>query len=135
MAEILIAIMLGSVLVVSVLVVLTQLMAGSQKSSDLAGGSIVAEQLLNNVVNQPVLAPGPPVKGTLRSLQAGKTTEFHYSTDVQSLDSSSDVGASFLVTVQVWWMVDDPEQRRQGVGKLSTRLTRIVYRSEATPLP
>lgn len=136
MAEILISIMLASVVIVSVLVVLTQLMAGAQKSSDLASGSIVAERLLNDIVNQPTLAPSGPVQGVLRSGQAGEaTTEFHYSTDTQALDSSNPIGVSYLVTVDVWWTVDSATQQKAGVGKLSTRLSRVVYRSEATPQP
>jgi hypothetical protein len=136
MAEILMSIMLASVLIVSVLVVLTQLLAGAQKSSDLASGAVVAERLLNDIVNQPTLAAGGPVQGMLRSGPAGEAaTEFHYSTDIQSVDSSNPVGLSYLVTVDVWWTVDSPTQQKAGVGKLSTRLSRIVYRSEATPQP
>ena len=136
MAEILVSIMLASVLIVSVLVVLTQLMAGAQKSADLASGAIVAERLLNDLVNDPNLAPGGPLQGVLRPGQPGEGgTEFHYSTDVEAVDSSDSVGISYLVTVDCWWKVDSATRQKAEVGRLSTRISRIVYRSEATPQP
>ena len=136
MAEILMAIMLSSVLIVAVMVVLTQLMAGAQKSNDLAGGAVVAERLLTEIVNQPgSTAPGT-VQGVLVTGESGdRVTEYHYSTDTRVVDDASTVGTSYLVTVDVWWEVTGKDSTRAGVGKLSTRLSRLVYRSQATPQP
>ena len=65
-----------------------------------------------------------------------RSTQFNYKTDVSHVDNSEyEVGTSFLVTVDVWWQVDNPDRQKAGVGKLATRLTRLVYRSEATPQP
>lgn len=130
------AIALGSVLVVSVLVVLTQLMAGAQKSNDLASGSILAERLLTDTASSPGLAPGTR-QGTVRpTVSSEATQEFHYNVDVRPVDvTNPDAGNSFLLTVDVWWMSDDPNQNRAGVGKLSVKMSRVVYRSEATPQP
>ncbi|MBS2035832.1 hypothetical protein JST97_12660 [bacterium] len=134
--EILLAVMLTAVLVVSVMVVLTQLMAGAQKSNDLAGGAVVAERILNELVNQPGTAAPPTAKGVLVTGETGdRVTEYHYATDSKVVDDSSPVGKSYLVTVDVWWEVPSKDASRANVGKLSTRLSRLVYRSEATPQP
>lgn len=136
MIEILLAILLTAVLIVSVLVVLTQLMAGSQKSNDLAGGAIVAERLLGEIVNRPGSTPPPPSQGVLITGASGeRVTEYHYSTDTRALDDSSPVGKSYLVTVDVWWQLPDKDSHRANVGKLTTRLSRVIYRSLATPQP
>ncbi len=128
--------MLATVLVVSVLVVLTQLMAAAQKSSDLASGSVIAERLMSEIVNRPSLVAGAQNQGFVLSNAQGDSTQFNYKTDVSHVDNSEyEVGTSFLVTVDVWWQVDNPDRQKAGVGKLATRLTRLVYRSEATPQP
>lgn len=134
LAEILVAIMLATVLIVSVLVALTQMMASAQKSSDLASGTIIAERLMSEIVNNPDLDTRPPLEGLIQGSDG--VTTFNYRTDVSHLDNSDTfLGTSFLVTVDVWWMVENPDQVRNRVGKLSTRLSRLVYRSKATPLP
>lgn len=136
MIEILLAILLTAVLIVSVMVVLTQLMAGSQKSNDLAGGAVVAERLLSEIVNQPGSAPPGLVQGVLVTGAAGdRVTEYHYTTDTRVVDDSSPVGKSYLVTVDVWWQVPGKDSTRANVGKLTTRLSRLIYRSLATPQP
>jgi len=136
MAEILMAIMLSSVLIVAVMVVLTQLMAGAQKSNDLAGGAVVAERLLNEIVNQPGSTSPGTAQGVLVTGGSGeRVTEYHYSTDTRVVDDSNAVGTSYLVTVDVWWQVPSKDATRASVGKLTTRLSRLVYRSQATPQP
>lgn len=136
LAEVLIAVMLTAVLVVSVMVVLTQLMAGAQKSNDLAGGAVVAERILNQVVNLPGSAAPPTTQGTLVTGETGEMiTEYHYATESKVVDDSSPVGQSYLVTVDVWWEVPSKDATRANVGKLTTRLSRLIYRSQATPQP
>ena len=118
------------------MVVLTQLMAGAQKSNDLAGGAVVAERILNELVNQPGSAAPPTASGVLVTGETGdRVTEYHYATESKVVDDSSPVGRSYLITVDVWWEVTNKDATRATVGKLSTRLSRLVYRSEATPRP
>ncbi len=136
MIEILLAILLTSVVIIAVMVVLTQLMAGAQKSNDLAGGAVVAERLLSEVVNAPGSAPPALVQGVLVTGETGdRITEYHYATDTRVVDDSSPVGKSYLVTVDVWWEVPSKDGTRANVGKLTTRLSRVIYRSLATPQP
>ena len=97
MAELLMAILLSTVLIVAVMVVLTQLMAGAQKSNDLAGGAVVAERLISEIVNKPGSAPPGPAQGLLVTGETGdRVTEYHYSTDTRVVDDSSPVGKSYL---------------------------------------
>jgi len=136
MVEILLAILLTAVVLIAVMVVLTQLMASAQKSNDLAGGAVVAERLLNEIVNQSGSTPPPLVQGVLVTGESGdRVTEYHYSTDTRVVDDSNPTGNSYLVTVDVWWEVPNKDASRANVGKLSTRLSRVIYRSLATPQP
>ncbi len=135
MIEILLAILLTSVVIIAVMVVLTQLMAGAQKSNDLAGGAVV-ERLLSEIVNAPGSTPPALVQGVLVTGETGdRVTEYHYATDTRAVDDSNPVGKSYLVTVDVWWEVPSKDGTRANVGKLSTRLSRVIYRSMATPQP
>jgi hypothetical protein len=99
-----VAIMLAAVLITSVMVVMSQLLAGSQKSQDLASGAIVAERILNQEVNVPTLTIRTNNRGSVQGVSENQqATRFEYSIDVEAVDTTNtDVGTSFLVTVKVW---------------------------------
>lgn len=121
----------------------TRLLASSAKNTDLTTANLLARSILDRAARI-----GPPkwgigsehsVSGGTASLQTNgdeSKTDFSYEIDVRKATSEvGTLGQLYHLTVTVsWWGEDVSSTRmRQGIGKVSTQLTRTVYIREESP--
>jgi Tfp pilus assembly protein PilV len=148
LAEMLVALGLISVAVLSVLALSISIAKGNQEGTDRATGAVVARQLVNRVLDR--LRADIPAgtnadfwdnehtstpfdSGVFRS----NNTDYQYKVYAQSVEDSSGVSVGGTtpdnrlkkVDVIVWWW-DSEKTERQGYGKLEVRNTRLVSEAE-----
>lgn len=136
LAEVVLAFGLMSILAVVVIGVFTKLMVSTTKSSDLTAAQLLARSVLDRAVRA-----GPPDwgvdftgVGTVELYTHDKTTltDYVYSVvpvRVTPAGGTDTMGELFELRVTVSWWTDTPDADagRQGVGKLSTELSRTVF--------
>lgn len=131
----------------AVVALLLQLIRGTEKQSNLAAGSVLAEEVMTERLQvifdnaEPGLSkndffdnnspPDSPLEGTVA---LGQTT-FTYRMNYQTVNNTggNPVGGSAAntnrlkrVDITVWWWTDDPDNPRAGQGYLRTSATRFV---------
>lgn len=136
-AEAVVAFGLMSVLSLSVIGVFSKLLTASAKSSDQTAGRLLAKGVLDRALRE-----GPPnwgVGGNFSSFGGEAALYAHDSLSGTSfvyqvlpnevVTTTNSMGRLYEVTVTVTWWRDraDAGATREGVGRLSTELTRTVY--------
>lgn len=135
LSEVLIAIALLALLLVTTLVLFAQLLASTTKSGYQDVANLYADQLLEQVSASP--NPGSPAFPTLRTgekeflVQGDQSpTKFVYRIDATQMDVGTSVGERWFIEVEVRWWVEDlesTETARAGYGELRVAQSRLVY--------
>ena len=133
-AEVVVAIGILGILLVSIISLFIQLMASNTKNNLVNLGTLYADRILEQTVRNP--DPGDPAFPVYRSGQESivshgdeTTTTFAYRLESTKL-SGPDPGEQWLVKLEVqWWHADpnDASRIQAGFGKLSTKQQRLVY--------
>lgn len=144
--ELMISVGILSVAILLVVGVFTFLFSASQKSVDLTAGTVIAQSIMQDTVNRctydadfrRTLFTNHGVYSAETVIQAGAKsyngTDYSYSITVQELAAlgSSSVNPMFSLGVTCWWWDSGgglPGAMRQGYGKLSVELNRIILYS------
>ena len=135
LSEVLIAIALLAMLLVTTLVLFAQLLASTTKSGYLDVANLYADQLLEQVSANP--NAGPPAFPSLKTgeneflVQGDQSpTKFVYRIDATQIDDGTSVGERWFIEVEVRWWTDDvtaTETARAGYGELRVLQSRLVY--------
>lgn len=134
-AEVVVAIGVLAIMLVTTLLLFTQLMASTTKNNLVNLGSLYADRILEQMVASP--NPAPPAFSALTTGEEsvvshgdGRSTTFAYRVEATSLTPVQEPGEQWLLEVEVhWWHADPntPNQDRRGYGRLSTKQRRMVY--------
>lgn len=103
------------------------LLRGSAKSTNTAVGAVFAEDILETVIRENLYdtASGPRSEG-IYTVSKDNLTNFFYTVESEQVSRIPTVHAGgYLVTVKVWWWSGDPDQVRDGHGRLSTQVSRL----------
>jgi len=132
LAEVIVSIALLGVIVVSTVLLFLSLQRSSNKTTDSSAALTYAQAVLDQAV-----AEGPPDWGgpggsrDLYTHDAVTRTTFTHELAAQLVYSPSStalpMGDLYRLDVTVYWWSDAPDQTRQGMGKLSTKLGRLVF--------
>lgn len=132
--EILVAIALVSLMLVTTLVLFAQLLASTAKSGYLDIASLYADQLLEQAAGSP-----NPDSPAFSPLKAGEKeflvhgdrspTKFVYRLEATQVGEGTNIGERWLLQVEVrWWNdADSTTTSRAGYGELKTTQSRVVY--------
>ena len=145
--ELMLALIMLSLLIVGVLGLMGSLLTASTKSTDTTAGVLECQFLLDNAK---VTGPPSPAGGITEGVREVYSHEEHTPVDfnyrmewelIAAPGQFATVGADgesvlhdlqfgsnlYRVTVQMWWMIDSPEQgRAEGGGKRNVTLERFV---------
>ena len=131
------AIMLLSMLILSVLAVFTTLLSSSVKSNDQAIGVVYAEKILdqcqaNAKSKYPAFAPTLNGGQGFYSQDPNSQTTFFYNVTASDLDPVKNAdpkgaGELWFLDTEVQWWSTSANATRVGYGKLSVRQGRVVY--------
>lgn len=134
LAEVIVAIGILALLLISIIALFTQLMASTTKNNLVNLGTLYADRILEQSVKN--ANPGDPAFSPLRTGEESvishgdeSVTTFAYRLEANKL-SGPDPGEQWMLKVEVqWWHNDpnDPAKSRAGFGKLSTKQQRLVY--------
>ncbi len=142
-AELLIAVAIIVTALLLILATFTSVLRSSEKSENLATGSILAEAVVNQQIetllydpasrtaffNSPGLPPSP-ILGTVNLEGTVFTFEITHAT--VNRNGGGTIGDGLAenrlkkIDAVVWWMVDDPDEQRQGSGYLRTEFSRVL---------
>ena len=146
LAETIIALGILAVVFLIAAALLTSLLRGTQKESDLTAGTILAEQVLTTRV-QAIFAgvdpdltkeqlfasespPSVPIQGTVRLNQSVYTYEITYASVTSpsgvAIGSSGPGNRLKKLDIVVWWWNERPEDTRAGYGFLRAETSRLV---------
>jgi Tfp pilus assembly protein FimT len=127
--ELVFAIGLLAVAIVSLPGVFSVLIACTTKTTDLSAGVMFAQKVLEEAVvkgNPVALKSGS--EGIYTHDSANKTTFHHILRCTHVLDNDNPVlGQAWYYEVEVYWWSDDPDRYRANMGRTSTRVGRMVY--------
>ena len=128
LAEIVIAMALLALLLVTMGGLLAKLLAASNKSGDLTAGTEISQHVLDLVVLRGTYDTSTAVI-THRIYSHGdqQASEFTYQvTSTRVAMPSPDPDAYYVVVDTWWWGQDSSSTHRAGMGKLHARLGRLV---------
>ena len=140
--ETMLALIMLSLLIVGVLGLLGSLLVASTKSTDMTAGTFVGQYLLEKAkVDGPPTPEGGIVEGTeqILSHEEERPVNFRYRMEwtlvaerdsyfVHTTKAKNQFGADlYHVEVQVWWMVENPDDgRAEGGGRRTVTLERLI---------
>lgn len=135
LSEVLIAIALVALMLVTTLVLFAQLLASTAKNGYLEVASLYADQLLEAAASHPAASSPayPPILTGEKKFQVQgdeNPTMFVYRLEATQLDAGTSVGERWFMTVEVRWWTDSAESTetaRAGYGELRTSQSRVVY--------
>lgn len=143
--EVIFALGLLGVGILTVIALFGQLARDAQKATDVGAGVLAAESVLNKTVHDILNDMGPitradffannsppndPIQGTITANKTIMTYEITYRTVQDS--SGAVLGAALpenttkLVELTMWWWTDNPDAHRAGYGFLRTSASRLV---------
>ena len=140
--ETMLALIMLSLLIVGVLGLLGSLLVASTKSTDMTAGTFVGQYLFERAkVDGPPTPEGGIVEGTeqILSHEEERPVNFRYRMEwtlvaerdsyfVHTTKAKNQFGADlYHVEVQVWWMVENPDDgRAEGGGRRTVTLERLI---------
>ena len=137
LAEVIIALLLLSMMILSVLAVFTALLSSSAKSNDQAIGVLYAEKILeqaraNAKTNYPAFSPTSNGGQGFYSQDPTNQTAFFYNVTASDLDpvynaDPNSPGELWYLEAEVYWWSNAPGKSRTGYGALSVRQGRVTY--------
>jgi prepilin-type N-terminal cleavage/methylation domain-containing protein len=141
LSEIIVALGVMAVVSLTVIGLFSKLLISTQKSSQVVTADLLCKAILEEAVRE-----GPPnwgvggdfsVNGGKATLYTSeeKKTGYNYQVQPNRVHTDDKMGELWEVTVNVSWWGDrvDTTRTRQGMGRLSRELTRIVYIRGRTP--
>lgn len=149
--ETLLALIMLSLLIVAILGLMGSLLVASTKSTDSTAGTLMAQYLFERAST---VGPPEPDEGTGEQIQTGVeqllSHEEHRAVDFQYKMVWTKIGEAetytlgtatqesqfgpelFHVEIQVWWMVENPEDgRAEGGGRRTVTLERLISVEES----
>ncbi len=120
-------------MLVTTLLLFTQLLASTTKNGHLETASVLADRVLEQAsLNPASSSPAYPTvfQGEDEIMVEGeeKPTRFLYQLEATQVGDVSSGGERWFLEVQVsWWSNDVKAASRAGYGNLSTRQSRLVY--------
>jgi type II secretory pathway pseudopilin PulG len=134
LAEVVVAIGILALLLISVIALFTQLMSSTTKNNLVNLGTLYADRILEQTVKNPNPADPafPPLRTGEESIVSHgdeSATTFAYRLETVKL-AGPDPGEQWLLKIEVHWWHNDPTdatQSRAGYGRLSTKQQRLVY--------
>lgn len=135
LGEVMVSITLLSLMLVTTIVLFTQLLASTTKNGYLESASVLADRVLEQATLNPSSSPPayPPLTtGSEQLLVEGeeRSTEFLYRLEATPVADPAGTGERWFLEVEVRWWTDDIEGKsagRQGYGELKTTQSRLVY--------
>jgi type II secretory pathway pseudopilin PulG len=130
LVELLFAIAVLSVALVSLLGVFTVMINATSKSTGLSAGVLFAERRLEEAAAKGSPTPIPEFGSEgIYTHDSASGTRFYYSLRSTHLCDSAGpgLGQAWLMEVEVYWWSEDPDQMRAGMGRTATRVGRIIY--------
>lgn len=115
----------------------TRLFVASNKSLD----SSIALELADSVLNQandsdPATWPALATAQAVYNRDPRSTTEFHTVLSFPATPAlTHDMGQMYEVSVEVYWMGDNPGQNRRDYGRQAVKLSKIIYVSNMQIAP
>lgn len=130
------AFMLLSVVMVAAAVVLNQLMASNSKTTDTTAGLLFAQRKLDEAARQVqngAFTDEIDAAEKIYSHDFNAPTTFKYNLTSSPVTNSS-MGNMVRLHIEVWWWTENPDRVREGMGRLSAELERLVYISTGVPV-
>lgn len=124
-----------ALMLVTVLVLFSQLMASTTKNTNLSAGALYADRILEQALAS--VNPAPPAfdavlsgEETVVTHDSDHPTRFAYTLEATQLSPVTVPGERWYLEVEVQWWHEDPNapgRARAGSGNLFTRQSRMVY--------
>jgi type II secretory pathway pseudopilin PulG len=138
LAEVMLAVGLLGIILVSVIGLFQSLLSSSSKSTDLSVATVMAQERLNELVaDQPnhfkvyAMDFPPQVLGqTVYAHDSQSPTQFYHQASTELLRDEPGFGRTYYLEVQVFWNTSDPNvvsKNRLGQGQQSVKMGRVVY--------
>lgn len=130
LVELALSLGLLSIAIVALLSVFSMLISSTSKSTGLTAGVVFAERRLEEALAKGDITAAIETgsQGIYTHDTANGTTYYYTVTATHLADSVvSSLGRAWYLEVETWWWTDAPEKKRATMGKLSTRVGRVVY--------
>lgn len=128
LAEIVLALGLLSLMLLTVAMLFGRLASNSSKASNKAVGATIAEEVMNQVIQEDLYAKDLGVQSESQyATDAEQKTKFFYQVESNPV-TTLEAGNGYSVKVRVWWWSEAPGQTRGLQGRQDMELERLILR-------